>query len=668
MALSRLVIDSCEPYAGGHTWGETGAYERLTGSATFEVDPAALHNTVIFNLDKAPRNTAGKVEFSAPVIILRPADMARGNGKLFYCINNRGNTDLGAVADPAKVGGQIAQQLRMGFTLVDAGWHGDGTPNPSQLFPTFPVATNADGSPITGRVRLEFSVFMPQASTPLAPLWRAYPTVCSDTASASLVARERAGGPATPVPADEWAFGTVDPEGGTLTPTTTDITLFAGFSSNRLYELIYTAQDPIVMGLAYAVTRDLTAFLRFCDKDDAGNLNPLGETRPRLVYAYGASSTGMYLREFLYLGFNEDEAGRKLFDGVFINTGGANRLFANVEFAHPTFYSAQCGHQDMGSNAIGPATFGVSLDPLTGREDGILKRPESDPVVIEAVDENSFWTWKNSLQVADGAGNPVPIPENVRLYFKAGQGHLGISGLLSPPPSPNGMFGEARYPAQTLDAPMFNPLAVERGLPGLGGAMVVVLDDWVDRGIAPPDSNFPTLESGQLVNLAEYRELFPKIPGFEPPEVVAGLDVLDYGPEFGPTGGRMTTLPPIHGAAYRIFVPRPDEDGIPVADYRPMETAVPLGTNVGWNLRRDGYRAGDLCGLEGSFVPFAKTKEEREAADDPRLSLEERYGDHDGFVAAITAAANHLVAARFLQKSDAEAWVAAAKESDVLRS
>jgi hypothetical protein len=671
MSLKRLVIERREPYAGGHHWGEVGPYERLVGTAFFEVEPANPHNTIIFNLDKAPRNANGAVEFSAPVVIIKPVGMTRGNRKIFYNVNNRGNSDLGPVTDPSKVNGQVAQQLRMGFALVDAGWHGDGIPNPMQLFPNFPVATHPDGQPITGRVRLEFSVPTPQLSQPFAPAWRAYETANADTAASSLVMRERAGATPIPIPSHRWTFGSCSQGLESLKATTTDVCLFDGFSPDRLYELIYTAKNPIVMGLAYAVTRDLAAFLRYQSEDYDGTPNPLavaGARVPaRLAYAYGASSTGMYLREFLYLGFNEDEAGHKIFDGVFINTGGANRLFANIEFSSPTFYSAQDGHQDYLSNAQAPFTFGVSQCPLTGRTDGLLKRPNTDPRVIETVDENSFWTWKNSLQVADGRGNSVPIPDNVRLYFKAGAGHLGIHGLLSPPLAPHGFFGECKYPAQGLHAPAFNPLAVERSLPGQGGAMVVVLDEWVDKSIPPPASNFPTRERGQLVSLAEYRELFPKIRGLEAPTVMAELNVLDFGPEFGPTGGRLTLLPPARGASYQLYVPRPDQDGIAVAEHPPMEAAVPLGTNVGWNLRREGHRCGDLCSLEGSFIPFTRTKAERLAVNDPRLSLEERYGDHAGFVAAVRAAADSLVRARFMLPQDAAAWIEAAEESDVLK-
>lgn len=668
MSLTRLVIDHREPYAGGHAWGEVGAYERLTGRAWFEVDPANPRNAVIVNLDKAPRNAAGKVEFNAPVILIKPVDMSRGNGKIFYDINNRGNTDLGPAADPARVNGQVAQQLRMGFALVDAGWHGDGVANPVQLFPEFPIAVQPDGSPIVGEVRLEFSVPLPMISQSFAPFWRAYETNDPDTGASRLVMRERAGAPPVAVQADRWAFGTCPAGLDSFVETSSDITLFDGFSPDRLYELTYPAKNPIVMGLAYAVTRDLATFLRGVAADTDGNANPLGFTpdRPaRRAYAYGASSTGMYLREYLYLGFNETEAGERIFDGVFINTGGANRLFANVEFAHPTFYAAQDGHADYLSNAQPPFTFGMSFDPVTGTRDGILNRPETDPVVIEAVDENSFWTWKNSLQVVDGHGDAIPIADNVRLYYKAGSGHLGIHGLLSPPVAPHGFMGEARYPAQALNAPGINPQAIERSLPGLGGAMVVALDEWVDKGIAPPPSTFPTRENGGLVTIAQYHQLFPAIPGFTPPHVMAELDVLDFGPQFSARGGRLTVLPPRHGAAYQLFVPRPDADGISVGEHRPMEAAAPLGTNVGWNLRREGCRSGDLCGLEGSFIPFATTRRERVSSGDPRPSLEERYGNRAGFVKAVRAAAEDLVRARFMLEAEVPAWIEAAETTDL---
>jgi hypothetical protein len=666
--VTRLVIEQRQLFAGGKSWGAAGPYEHLSGTAWFEVDPANPHNRVIFNLDRAPRNAKGLVEFSAPVFIIKPVNAALGNGKIFYSVNNRGNTDLGFVADAARVSSRVRQQMELGYTLVDAGWHGDGIPNARQLFPKFPVATQADGQPIVGPLRLEFSGGGQGSaySQPLAPTWRAYEAADTDTRHSTLTVRERADSPRVPVAADAWAFGTCPTGRASLQPGHTDICLFDGFSADRLYELIYPAKNPIVMGLGYAVTRDVGAFLRYRRWDDAGTPNPIAPagaiTPARIEYGFGASSTGMYMRDFLYLGFNEDETGRRVFDGVFIHTGGALRLFANVEFAHPTFYAGQDAHTDYLSNAQPPFTYGMARDPVSGVSDGILKRPKTDPLLIEVVDENSFWAWKNSLQVVNGRGVPVGIPDNVRLYFKTGSGHLGIRGLLSQGISPHGYFGDCRYAAATFSITGNAGPANA----GIGGAVTQLLDDWVDRKIPPPASNFPTRGKGQLVTLAEYRKLFPKLPGVEPPAVMAQLDLLDFGPEFGATGGRLANQPPKHGAHYQLYVPRPDRDGLAMADNRAMEVAAPLGTSVGWNVHDTGHRAGDLCGLEGAYFPFAKTKAERMTNGDPRLSLEERYHTHNGFVAAVKAAAQHLVRARLMLQEDVAVWVQAAEQSDVL--
>jgi hypothetical protein len=657
----RLVIEKREPYAGGQPWGNAGPYEHIVARAYHEVDPTDPHNKVIYNLDKAPRNARGMVEFSTPVFIIKPVNMALGNGKIFYNVNNRGNTNVGFVADPAKVGGHVSLQLKRGFTLVDAGWHGDGIPNSQQLFPDFPIATQGDGKPIISPLRLEFSVPKQTFNQPFAQTYRAYKTADTDTPHSTLLVRERAGGPAVPLSADKWAFGTCPTGKNSLKATVTDVCLFDGFSPDRLYELTYPARDPVVMGLAYAVTRDVASFVRYQTQDDTGTANPLalpGGKLPRLAYVFGASSTGMYLRDWLYLGFNEDEQSRKVFDGAFIHTGGALRLFANVEFSHPTFYAAQDGHADFLSNAHPPFTYGVTTDPVSGVTDGILKRPKTDPLLMEVVDENSFWNWKNSLQVVDGRGHPITTPPGVRLYFKSGSGHLGLHGIMSPPLNPHGFFGECLYTAQAL--------AIGKTGPSIAGALMVDLDDWVDKKITPPESNFPTQKNGELITLAQYQKAFPKIPGVEPPKVMARLDVLDFGPEFNRTGGHIVGIAPQHGAAYSLFVPRPDKDGMAVASVRPIEVSVPIGTNIGWNVRLPGKRAGELCGLEGSFFPFARTKAERLAANDPRHSLEERYGDHAGYVAAVRKAAADLVSKRYFLPEDAADWVKAAEASDVL--
>jgi hypothetical protein len=643
-----------------------------------EVDPRDPLNAVIVNLDKAPRNARGMVEYSAPSFILKPADMARGNHKLFYGINNRGNKielSLGRTFpgvpsannnDPltaADVGDGL--MLRLGYAIVDAGWQGDVAPGNNRLFPTFPVATQPDGSPIVAAVRIEYSDrTIPQAGTFTltlegSPNFRSYETADTDTAHSTLTVRDAVDGPKVPIPSDRWAFGTCPTGEASLVPTTTDICLFDGFRADQLYELIYPAKNPIVMGLGYAVTRDIGSFLRYETHDDAGNPNPLALSPAnvgiRRAYSSGTSSTGMYQRDWLYLGFNEDEAHRKVFDAVTIYTAGAHRLFANVEFADPNIYSRQDDRHDFLSASYPPLTFAVTTDPISGIHDGILKRPATDPLVFQIDGEAELWQWQGVLNVIDGLGHPVPIPDNVRLYQNSGFSHIGVAGLLSPPLDP-GICQNLR-------------LNSAGSAPSLR-ALTIALDEWTDQGIEPPKSNYPGIQKRTVVTLDEYRTAFPAIPGAAVPTVLNERELLDFGPEFSSVGGRLTVLPPVLGPSYQVLVPKPDKDGVGIAGIRPMQIRAPLGSNTGWNVRAPGHRAPNLCGpgtSPGSFMPFATTKAERLADGDPRKSLEERYKDHDGFVKAVEKAAKHLVKERFLLEEDAETFISAAEASDVLR-
>ena len=282
----------------------------------------------------------------------------------------------------------------------------------------------------------------------------------------------------------------------------------------------------------------------------------------------------MYQREFLYLGFNEDESHRKVFDGVTIYSAATHRLFANVQFAHPTFFSGQDQHHDYTSNSIAPFTFAVTTDPISGARDGILKHPATDPLVFQIDEELVFWQWKASLNVLDSSGDRIAIPDNVRLYFRNGFGHIGAVGLLAPP-QPAGI---CQHATQGLAAVSVTPRA-----------LAIAMDEWADKGISPPKSNYPT-----VVSLEEYRTAFPSIPGVEPPSVMNELNVLNSAP-----------------------CSKPDKDGTGVDGIQTIFTRVPLGTNVGWNVRA-GFRPPDLCSLSGSFFPFATTKADRLASGGSR--------------------------------------------------
>src|SRR5262245_60289662 len=597
----RFVVDQTRTFAGGASFGDVGTYQRLDGTAYMEVDPADPLNAVIVNIDKAPRNARGMVEFSAPFFILKPTDMARGNHKIFYTINNRGNkTSIGRfnwafdTNDPitaADAGDGFL--MRLGYTVVDAGWQGDVAPGNSRLFPTFPVARQANGTPIIAPVRIEYSDrTIPAGGTFTltlegSPAFRSYETADTDPRHSTLTVRDSLTGPKIPVPPDRWAFGTCSGGAATLVPDTTNICLFDGFRADKLYELIYPAKNPMVMGLAYAVTRDIGSFLRYQTHDDGGNPNPLAlgatETGIRRLYSLGISSTGMYQRDFLYLGFNEDEQHRKTFDVVWAHNPGTHRLFANVEFADPNTYSRQDDRHDFLSTSYPALTYAITTDPISGIRDGILKRPATDPLVFQSVTGIEFWQFRGSLEVVDGQGQPVPTPDNVRLYFLSSFQH---AGALAPAfPGPSGMCQSPTNP--NYHGPTFR-------------ALLMALDAWADRGVKPPKSNYPSVKDRTLVPLDEARRAFPTIPRVtfpSAPSVVNELERLNFGPDFDSQGGRLTLLPPALGPSYTILVPLPDKDGLDIAGIRPMEIRVPLGTNTGWNLRAPGFRAPNLCSL-----------------------------------------------------------------------
>ncbi len=668
----RFVVEQTRTFADGTSFGAVGTYQRLDGTVYMEVDPFDPLNAVIVNIDRAPRNGRGMVEFSAPFFILKPTDMARGNGKLFYGINNRGNKQTLGYFNYVPSGPGINNPItaadagdgflmRLGYTVVDAGWQGDVSPGNSRLFPNFPVATQPNGSPIVAAVRIEYSDrTIPQAGTFTLtlegdPSFQSYETADTNTAHSTLTVRDSVHGPKTPIPSNRWAFGTCPGGASTLVPSTTNICLFDGFRPDRLYELIYPAKNPKVMGLAYAVTRDIGSFLRHNTHDDAGNPNPIALSGSivgiRRAYSFGSSSTGMYQREFLYLGFNEDELHGKVFDGLWIHKAGTHRLFANVEFADPNTYSRQDDRHDFLSTSVPPFTHAVTTDPISGIHDGLNKRPLTDPLVFQSDTANEFWEMKGSLNAVDGLGQPVPVPDNVRLYFLSGFQHGGNN----PPAALPGPAGTCQNPTN----PNYHGPTVR--------ALLMALDAWVDQGVKPPKSNYPRVENRTLVPVDEASRAFPTIPGVSFPTVVNELELLDYGPLFGSDGGRLTLLPPVLGPSYDIFVTKSDQDGLDIAGIRPMEIRVPLGTNVGWNVRAPGFRTPNLCGLSGSFIPFVETKAERRAVGDSRKSLEERYSDHAGYVKAVRKGAKDLMKEGFLLQEDADRFISAAEASDVLR-
>jgi hypothetical protein len=342
-----------------------------------------------------------------------------------------------------------------------------------------------------------------------------------------------------------------------------------------------------------------------------------------------------------------------VFDGILPTIGGTDRVFINVRFADPNIWSDQDDRHDLLQTSYPPFSYAVITDPVTGIHDGVMKRPGTDALVMQTDSETELFQLRGSLNVQDGRGRPVDLPDNVRLYFNSSTAHsMRVTGLRTGAPGTSALCANPTPGGTVIET---------------ARAALVAMDLWADRGIQPPRSNYPRLEQGTLVLLDRARSRFPQIPGRSYPTVQNQLDLLVFGPLFGQFGGAISLQPPLLGPRYEQFVPRNDEDGLNVAGVRPMQIRVPLGTSTGWNIRSPGHRAPNLCGLTGSYFAFATTKAERRASGDPRASLEERYKDHAGFVRAVERAAKDLVRERFLLPQDADAFVAAAQASTVLQ-
>lgn len=654
--ITRMILQRREAFAGGHEFPITGAYEKLTGKIYGEVDPQSRLNRIIVNLDKAPRNRRGRVEYSGDFCILKPVDMARGNGKIFFDAPNRGGkkilsflNDAPATNDPttlAHAGNGFL--MRQGYTIVWCGWQGDLTPLKNWLALNVPTATNR-GKPIIRRVRTEIVVDERGVrSQPLSADERvmSYAAASRDKSTATLTVREKSYGERIPVPPSEWEFAVRvrDERSGkeTVKPSASHLYLHSGFKPGHIYEFIYPAKNPLVLGLGFAAVRDLISFLRYETKRHAGKPNPL-KSSTRLsginqAYAWGRSQSGRYLRDFMYHGFNEDEAHRKVFDAVAPHVAGGGRLFLNYEFARPVTSSQQ--HTNQLEPEIFPHAYNVLADAQTGRRDGILKRGKFDPLVFHTQTSTEYWQKRGCLAHTDGKGNDVALPESIRLYVIASAQHNSPFG--SEP-----VKDDSQFPV--------NPLPAGDVL----RALMVALDQWATQGILPPPSRYPTVDEKTLVLPDLKATKFPKIPGVDFTALHNRQLFLDYGRKI--RQGRLTVHPPRPiGGAYMILVPKVDRDGNDVAGIRLPALQVPIATYTGWNLRPRGLAEGELSGLLGSYVPLAKTAVERKKRRDPRSSLQERYPSRADYVRRFGRAARALVEQRYLLPEDAARMIAEA--------
>lgn len=636
--VTRLTIETRAPIAGD--FGRAGAYELVTGRFEGELDPADPRNALITDLALAPRNARGRVAYAATFAFSRPVDPARRSGFMVYDAPNRGNMRLDGDPD--------------GHIHVASGWQGDIPPSPSMQTLQAPVARAADGGPLTGPVLVRF-VDAPARATTL-PIrgglggGTARPAPLSlDTTRAMLVRRRTDDAPGEPVAGDAWAFADCAAAPFPGVPDPTKLCLRDGFDPAYAYELTYTARDPLVLGVGFAATRDLVAFLHHAGAEDG---NPLaGDVRWTL--GVGVSQAGNFLRSFLHLGFNTDEQGRRVFDGLNPRIA-ARHTPLNFRFAVP---GGAAGLYEPGSE--GPLWWAFHDDAVRGRGATSLQarctRDGTCPRIFETFTSAEFWGLRMSPNlVGTDAIADIPLPDNVRRYYFPGTTHGGGAG------------GFDRAGAQTYGCVLPgnpNPTTDTQR------ALTRALTDWIATGAEPPPSLYPTLAAGELVEPTADAMGFPSIPGAASPDgKLNGFLHYDFGEGFDPDdlSGVQTRLPPTVSRAVPSRVPRVDADGNERVGAMSVQHRAPLGTYLGWNVQATGYYAGQGCGFQGGFIPFARTRAERESSGDPRPSLEERYGDHDGYVGAVRAAAADLAAQRLLTREDAERLIGEARASDIL--
>ncbi len=667
--VTGIVIKSQVPAYGGFVFPNAGAYEQLDGIAYFEVDPDDPLNEVITDIKLAPRNARGMVEFSSDISILKPVDMSKSNGVLFYEDVNRGNKNstsfnIGGSAT-AKGDGWLESQ---GYTMAWAGWEGDIT---SGVKIYLPVARNRDGSEITGRVRAEYILGAP-ASTQDVTAPPAYEAVSTDNSGATLTKRVHQTDAKEVIPGSQWALAdcTATPFPGV--PSTTKVCLQGGFDTNHIYELVYTAKNPTVTGLGFAAARDFVSFLRNsaarrgrdCDRDDHRHRggqastvpNPLGDAI-RHTLIYGSSQSGRWIRTFIQLGFNEDENGRRVIDGA-IPHKASNRGAFDIRFAQPTRLSGTQHTEQQYPGAESPQTWNPSHDPVSGITAGQLercRRSHTCPKITHTNSDTEWWQAVMSLNTTDSFGRrDLPIPPEVRIYQFAGTQHGGGDPLRQPP--------------AVVPNPPNNCQLRSNSTPFLWAqrALLEDLRAWVVDGKEPPPSMYSTIARRSLVRPGEVH--YPYLPAvnFTVPGIVNFKFFLDRGHRFDveDVSGVMAE-PPIAEGAYTILVPHVDADGNDVDGLRNVNVQVPLGTYLGWNVRKSGFSEGDSCDLTGGFVPFFRTQADRAAAGDPRPSLAERYPTHDDYVAKVKAAVKDQVDKRVLLPDDGDAIVAAAQAAAV---
>ncbi|MBC7852387.1 MAG: hypothetical protein IAF94_03040 [Pirellulaceae bacterium] len=632
--VTRLEIQKKEPYAAGKVHGDRGSYEKWTGVVHFALEPQAPANKIVRDLSLAERNKDGKVEFWADFEILVPADLNKANGALLYEVNNRGNKTAPGIFD----GGADDFLLRQGFIVVWSGWIAEVLPEGGRFKMWVPTATE-NGRPLQGIVRQEVIVDKESAKACLAHRGRqgSYRPTVKGLATATLTVREREADPRKVVPRDDWKLIVTDVayQNRPWPMPVVELELKGGLRPGWIYEVVYEGEGSVVQGVGLAGIRDLVSFLKL----DTSKRNPLihaGKPVAKRAHGFGTSQSGRCLRQFLHDGFNADEQRRQVFDGVISHVAGGGLGSFNHRFASPT--RTNCQHEEHLFPAdFFPFTYGNSSDPFTEETGGILHRCRMDktvPKVFNTQSSSEYWHRSGSLVHTDPLGKAdTEIPPEVRLYTFGGTQHGAGSGV----PGPRG-------PGQLPTCPADYRLLMR--------ALLLALDAWVKEGKEPPPSVYPRIADGTLVPWQRERSGWPAIRGVKYPQVIQQPAYLYRGPQW--QAGMIAAIePPEVRGHYGVLVPAIGPDGNERGTLLLPAVKVPVATYASWNLRHASIGAeGELLSLQGSYIPFSRTTEERMAKTDPRPALLERYRDFADYQRQYLGAADELVAARYLLGED----------------
>lgn len=614
--VTKVEISSRQDVLGGKSFGTVGAYEKLTGKIYFAVDPKNARNKIIVDLDKAPKNAQGRVEFSSDLFILRPKDPSKGNGVVLLDIPNRGRKGLLSTFNRAK-GSQDPTTdeefgdgllMREGYTLVSVGWEFDIPKQKGLILLDAPVASD-NGKHIAGWIT-PGPWFIPDKivdsyNYASGDFTASYPPL--ELASPAYRLTERPALVSSPriVPRGDWQFGRVENDKVVSDPNW--VTMKGGFKPGMVYQVTYESKNPPVAGVGFAAVRDFASALKY---------NADAIVHGKYVYTFGASQVGRWQRQMIYEGFTIDEQGRKAVDALFIQTGGTGVGSFNERWAQP---------DELGSytQTKFPIRYETTTDPVTGKRDGLGARVPAglEPKIFLVDTESEYYDRGrvSSLRAISLDGyQDLPDPPNMRIFLLAGAKH----GSGSWPPTENA--------SQQLRV---NPLDYRWAQ----RALLASLDKWVRKGVEPPASRHPTLSDHTAIQHSMIK--FPDVPGVQWPYHVPG--------------GFRNDLPAEPTSVLPFLVPQVDKDGNVTSGIRLPEQSVPLGTYGGWAFRSEAQGQPDtLVSMAGSYIPFAATKAERQKNHDPRLSIEERYSGREDYLRRVQAAANALAKEGYLLQDD----------------